>query len=225
MNRFVWDLKYPEAFIADGVHEGSPAGGRTRGSVITGYTGGPYAVPGAYEVTLSGDDWSQTRTFEVRKDPRLEATQSELQALFDFSVQVRDKISEIQRAVDRIHAVQGQLMATKARLQDAALVDEADALINELDAVAGELYKHKESGDHAHLHPELTTSYARIYTMLISSDHQPPASARQRFEDLEPQFSRHMERLQELMETDLAAFNQALQERDVPPIASFMPTD
>jgi hypothetical protein len=31
--------------------------------------------------------------------------------------------------------------------------------------------------------------------------------------------------LQELMETDLAAFNQALQERGDPPIASSMPTD
>jgi hypothetical protein len=225
MNRFVWDLKYPEAFLAEGVHEASPAGGQTRVSVVTGYTGGPYAVPGTYEVTLSGDGWSQTRTLEVRKDPRLETTQAELQALFDFSVRVRDKITEIQRAVERIHAVQGQLMATRNRLEDEALVEEATALIEDLDAVAGELYKHKESGDHAHLHPELTTSYARIYTMLISSDHQPPASARQRFEDLEPQFDRHVGRLQELMETDLAAFNQALRERGVPPIASSMPTD
>ena len=225
MNRFVWDLKYPEAFLADGVHAASPAGGQTRVSVITGYTGGPYAVPGTYEVTLSGDGWSQTRTFEVQKDPRLETTQAELQALFDFSVQVRDKITEIQRAVDRIHAVQGQLIATRKRLQDEALVEEATALIEDLDAVAGELYKHKESGDHAHLHPELTTSYARIYTMLNESDHQPPASARQRFEDLEPQFDRHLGRLQDIMETDLAAFNETLQEQGVSPIQTSVPTD
>jgi len=101
----------------------------------------------------------------------------------------------------------------------------ADALIGDLDAVAGELYKHKESGDHAHLHPELTTSYARIYTMLASSDHAPPASARQRFEDLEPQFDRHMGRAQELIETDVAAFNQTLRERGIQPVSTSVPPD
>lgn len=215
MNRFVWDLTYPDAFLADGVHVSSPAGGRTRVSVITGYTGGPYAVPGTYEVTLTVGDQQQTRTFEVRKDPRLETTQSELEALFEFSLKVRDKISEIQRAVDQIHTIQGELLALQDRLEDPQLVAQADALLGRLDGVASEFYKHRKSGDHAHVHPQLTTSYARINTMLISSDHQPPASARKRFEDLEPEFERLMGRLQEIIDTDVASFNQTLTDRGI----------
>ena len=225
MNRFVWDLKYPGAFLADGVHVPSPAGGQVRVSVITGYTGGPYAVPGTYEVTLTVGDREQTRTFEVRKDPRLETTQAELEELFDFSLKVRDKISQVQRQVATIHRVQGRLL----RLQDRPAVDgtaldrRAQEIVEQLDAVAGELYKHRKSGDHAHVHPELTTSYARIYTMLISSDHRPPASARRRFEDLAPQFERHRTRLQEILNTDVAALNERLREQGVRPVPTALP--
>lgn len=89
--------------------------------------------------------------------------------------------------------------------------------------MAGELYKHRKSGDHAHLHPELTTSYARIYTMLVSSDHRPPASARQRFDDLEPQFEKHTGRLREILNTDVAALNDRLREQGVAPVPTPLP--
>jgi len=225
MNRFVWDLRYPEAYLADGVHERSPAGGQVRVSVITGYTGGPYAVPGTYEATLTVGGESQTQKFEVLKDPRLETTQEELEELFDFSVQVRDRISEIQRRVDKIHAVQGGLLRRKDRLEDPELKEEAASLIKKLNEVAGQLYKHKKSGDHAHLHPELTTSYARIYTMLTSSDHKPPASARQRFQDLKPEFERLTDRLEKILSSDVKAFNQQLQDRGVQPISTTTPAE
>jgi hypothetical protein len=74
MHRFVWDLKYPPAYLAPGVNEGF----RERIAVVTGYTGGPYAVPGTYSVTMSVGDWSRTEQFEVEKDPRLATTIAEL---------------------------------------------------------------------------------------------------------------------------------------------------
>jgi photosystem II stability/assembly factor-like uncharacterized protein len=221
MNRFVWDLQYPGAFLADGVHVESPAGGRVRVSVITGYTGGPYAVPGTYEVTLTVGGESQTRSFEVLKDPRLETTQSELEELLDFSLEVRDKISQVQRNIAAIHKVQGELLMLQQRkaVKGTGLVNRAQEVIEELDEVASELYKHRKSGDHAHLHPELTTSYARIYTMLISSDHRPPNSARERFEDLRPEFNRHVDRLEEVLKSEVRALNKTLQGQGISPIS------
>jgi photosystem II stability/assembly factor-like uncharacterized protein len=225
MNQFVWDLKYPEAFQADGVHAPSSAGGRVRVSVVTGYTGGPYAVPGTYEVTLTVGDQQQTRSFEVQKDPRLETKQAELEELFNFSLRVRDKISAVQRHVAAIHEVQGRLLRLQERdpIEGTALARRIQKIVAQLDEVAGELYKHRKSGDHAHLHPELTTSYARIYTMLISSDHRPPASARQRFDDLEPQFEKHTGRLREILNTDVAALNDRLREQGVAPVPTPLP--
>jgi photosystem II stability/assembly factor-like uncharacterized protein len=94
MNRFVWDLKYPPAFLAPGVNEGF----RERIAVVTGYTGGPWAVPGTYSVTLSTGDWSRTQSFEVLKDPRVTSTLAELQETFDMSAGGRRRAGGEQRA-------------------------------------------------------------------------------------------------------------------------------
>jgi ElaB/YqjD/DUF883 family membrane-anchored ribosome-binding protein len=157
----------------------------------------------------------------VLKDPRLETTQSELEELLDFSLEVRDKISQVQRNIAAIHKVQGELLMLQQRkaVKGTGLVNRAQEVIEELDEVASELYKHRKSGDHAHLHPELTTSYARIYTMLISSDHRPPNSARERFEDLRPEFNRHVDRLEEVLKSEVRALNKTLQGQGISPIS------
>ncbi len=195
MNRLVWDLKYPAAYLAPGVNEGF----RERIAVVTGYTGGPYAVPGTYQVTLSVGDWSQTRSFEVMKDPRLETTLAELQETFELSEKVRDRITIIQRGVAEGQQVLASLEDVIARTADAQTRQRAQQAKAELEEVLNELYKHGQRGDHAHLYPRLTTDYARIYTMLASSDHRPPDSAYERFDELEPVFGALMARLEEVL--------------------------
>ena len=195
MHRFVWDLKYPPAYLAPGVDEGI----RERIAPVTGYTGGPYAVPGTYSVTLSiGDDWSQTQTYEVLRDPRLSTSIAELQQTFDLSVRIRDRITEMQIGVARGQARLAELDRI-IQSGERTAAEAARRAKAELEGVLGELYKHGERGKHSHLHPELTTDYARIYTMLSDSDHQPPASAYLRFEELEAEFAQLMDRLRELL--------------------------
>ena len=69
MHRFVWDMRV------------AGAGGR----------GGPMALPGDYQIRLSVGEWSETRSFKVRVDPRVEADGvrfADLQAQFDFNMKV-----------------------------------------------------------------------------------------------------------------------------------------
>ncbi len=106
INRFVWDLVYPGADIIPG--------GR-----FDGYTGGPRALPGSYEVRLSTGDWSQTRRFEVRMDPRSETTLEELREQFDFLVTLRDRITTTHNAVRAIHSVRRQLADIRDRIDQA----------------------------------------------------------------------------------------------------------
>ena len=124
-----------------------------------------------------------------------------------------------------IHEVQGRLLRLQERdpIEGTALARRIQKIVAQLDEVAGELYKHRKSGDHAHLYPELTTSYARIYTMLISSDHRPPASARQRFDDLEPQFEKPHRTPARDPDTDVAALNDRLREQGVAPVPTPLP--
>ena len=71
MHRFLWDLRVE-----------TPGGG-----------GGPMALPGDYQVRLTIDDWSETRSFRVLMDPRVEAdgvTIEDLRAQFDFNLRVAE---------------------------------------------------------------------------------------------------------------------------------------
>src|SRR5207302_4763941 len=60
MNRFVWNLRYPDATSFPGMILW--AGGIT----------GPRVSPGTYQVRLAVDGKAQTQSFEVRKDQRIQ---------------------------------------------------------------------------------------------------------------------------------------------------------
>jgi hypothetical protein len=194
MHRFVWDLKYPPAYLAPGVNEGF----RERIAVVTGYTGGPYAVPGTYSVTMSVGDWSRTEQFEVEKDPRLATTIAELEETFDMSIRLRDRITEIQLGIARGQRLLAELDEIIASGGEPARTASQEKI--ELEAVLSELYKHGEQGDHAHLYPELTTDYARVYSMISDSDHRPPASAYPRLVELDQEFDELMTRLRRILD-------------------------
>lgn len=191
LNRVVWDLKYPSAYLAPGVNEGF----RERIAVVTGYTGGPYAVPGTYRATLTYGGRSETQEFEVLNDPRLSTTEAELKANFDLSIQVRDRITEIQRGVARGQRALAGIDRLLEGNPDQVARRSAEEAKAGLEEVLGKLYKHGQRGDHAHLYPRLTTDYARIYTMLANSDHPPPDVAYERFRELEPTFTEAMAEL------------------------------
>jgi hypothetical protein len=173
MHRFVWDLKYSPAYLAPGVNEGF----RERIAVVTGYTGGPYALPGTYSATLSVGGWSQTQSFEVLKDPRLPTTLAGLKETFDLSVRIRDRITEMQVGIAKGQERLGELEGVIAS-GDARAAGEARQLKAEL----------------------VTTDYARVYTMISDSDHRPPASAFLRLEELEEEFATHMSRLRRILD-------------------------
>src|SRR4029077_3860829 len=82
LNRFVWDLRYPGA-------ERVPGDVSTEKAIT-----GPLAPPGRYQARLTVGDRSWTQSFEVRKDPRVAATQADFDAQFALWRKIRDTLSE-----------------------------------------------------------------------------------------------------------------------------------
>ena len=72
LNRFVWDMLYPAALSVPG--DLATAGKPTS----------PHAPPGQYAVRLSVNGTELTQEFEIAKDPRVAATQADLQEKFDL---------------------------------------------------------------------------------------------------------------------------------------------
>jgi hypothetical protein len=191
MHRLVWDLHYPPAYLAPGVHEWGP---EPRVARVTGDTKGPLALPGTYTVTLkTADGWSESQTFEVKLDPRVKVTAAELQATFDMNIRARDRLTEIQLGVARGQVRVKELeKAIAAGGSGAAAATKSKA---EIEGILSQLYKYKQRGDHADLHPELSTDYANIITLISGADAPPTANAGPRMAELEVRFNELMGRL------------------------------
>ncbi len=82
MNRFVWNMRYPDATTFPGI------------ILWAGSMTGPLAAPGTYQVRLTVDGRTQTQSFAIKKDPRLDTTPEDYAKQLTLALQVRDKLSE-----------------------------------------------------------------------------------------------------------------------------------
>jgi len=215
MNRFVWNLRYPEA-------------SRFQGMIFwAGGTQGPVAVPGTYKVRLSAGDWLQTRSFTLKKDPRLVATTpDQYQRQFDLLIRIRDRVSAANDAVKRIRDVKEALdgAATRARglSGDAGkrIAQQADSIKSRLSAIEAEIYqvKNRSSQDPLNYPIRLNNKIAALAGVVASADAAPTDQSVQVFEQLSAALQVQLDRLKAVLDADIPGFNKLVKDSDVPAV-------
>jgi len=124
-NTFVWDMRYPGATVLpDAVFQGSARG--------------PIAPPGSYTVELVVAGRTLTQPFEIVRDPRIDYTDQDLVAQFDFLVQVRDKLSETMALVKKIRDMRAEATGAVER------AGSRQELLDDLNALNDQLYPLEE---------------------------------------------------------------------------------
>ena len=98
LNRFIWNMRYPDArkLVGEKSFDSAP---------------GPVALPGTYWVELIVGDQTRTTSFEIVPDPRNTATPEALREQFDLSMRIRDLLSRVHEAADNIAALVRQIDA------------------------------------------------------------------------------------------------------------------
>lgn len=212
LNKFAWDLRYAEAV-------------RVPGMILwAGNTAGPRAVPGNYQVKLTVDGKTLTETFEVRKDPRVPTTQEEFQKQFDLLTKIRDKFSETSEAILSIRDVRKQVNDYAARVKDQptgkAIVDAAKDLSAKLTAVEEELYqtKNQSSQDPLNYPIRLNNKLAALGGSVAGADAQPTDQQYGVYEDLVGRINAQLEKLKQVMASDVPAFNKLVRDQNVPAV-------
>ncbi len=210
MNRFEWDLLNPKLDII-------------KGSVMSlGYTGGYPVVPGTYIARLTVGDDVQTKSFEVSKDPRLtDTTQDDLVKQDELTNQIRDKVTETHNAIRTIRSVREQLknvvqLAEKAG-HEGDYKDSVDSISEKLTALEEELIqtKNEDGQDPLNFPPMIDNQYVYLYGHVAFSNGRPTEGSYERFNDLNARLQPHLDRLQQIIDTDVAAFNQELKDKGV----------
>jgi photosystem II stability/assembly factor-like uncharacterized protein len=204
LNRFVWDLRYDEAHHVPGYYLWEYGGGAR----------GPVAVPGHYGVRLTVGDQSQSASFDVKLDPRVQVSQADLEQQFNLLLQTRDELSRVYDAVNQIQDVRSQLSGLKRRLPEnastKAIVTAADDLEKKLVAVREELINLTISANEDSLAypPQLDAKLAFLAMDAGNADSAPTEAEQKQFEKLKRQSGELIGRWQGLQRRDLAAFQK-----------------
>jgi photosystem II stability/assembly factor-like uncharacterized protein len=212
MNAFRWDMRYEDAETFPGL------------IMWAGTTRGPVAVPGVYQARLIVGDDSTTVPFEIKKDPRSSSTVADLQAQFDFLMEIRDKLSETHRAIKKIRDVRSQAKAITSRLGDYEGADEireaAKALSEKLTAIEEALYQTKNQSrqDPLNFPIRLNNKLAAVASTASVGDYRPTDQAVAVKEELTAAIDAELAKLDTILETDLPAFNDLVREKAIPAV-------
>ena len=209
MNRFVWDFKYPRPEVV-------------RGSVMSlSRIDGTKVSTGTYQVRLTAGDWSETKSFEIAKDPRWDASQEDLDDQFKLGMAVGAKLTETHAAIKKIRSIRKQITeindrATKSG-HDKKITEAKKSLDEKITAIEDELIQTKsEAGqDPINYPPKLDNQLAYLHGHVNSQDAKPTEGSYQRFEDLKKQLDVHLEKLDAVVKKDLADFVKMLEKEGV----------
>jgi hypothetical protein len=189
---------------------------------------GPLVTPGTYQVRLTVNGKTETEKFEVRKDPRVETTPEQYTAQLETALQMRDKVSQTNQAVIQIRDVRKQVDELTNRLntdgqneKSKAVLDRAKSLSAELTTVEESLYqtKNRASEDPLNFPVRLNNKLAALLAAVSQADAQPTASQQQVYEDLASSVNTQINKLKQIVNTDVPALNKMVKEQDIPAIA------
>jgi hypothetical protein len=217
MNRFVWDLHYPDA--------------TTFANLImwAGSTRGPLVIPGNYQVRLTVNGKPQTQTFAIVKDPRAKTTPEEFNRQLALALQIRDKLSQTNQAVIDIREAKKQLGEYISLWKDNAaakkIVDSAQDLTKKLSAVEEQLYQVKNQ---AHEDPlnypiRLNNRIASLLSVVEATDAAPTRQSEAVNEELSTEVNVQLRAAQKLLTDDIAAFNKIVRDSNIPAVTITKP--
>ncbi|HEX7049065.1 MAG TPA: hypothetical protein VF188_02545 [Longimicrobiales bacterium] len=217
LNRFTWDLRYPGAVVFDSMIIWSARPQR-----------GPKAPPGVYRVRLTANGVTQTRSFEVRMDPRLEGvTVADLEEQFELAVRIRDRTSDANRAVIQIRDIRGQVEERLEGREDRELETAAGTLLEKLRAVEEDLYqvRNRSGQDPLNFPIKLNNRLAALRRSVETGDARPTDAAYRVFDELSAELDGHLARLRDALEVDLPRLNRLLTARGLDPVRAPEPAE
>ncbi len=99
-------------------------------------------------------------------------------------------------------------------------VEAARALGEKLTAIEGELTQLQGEGgqDALNFPGRLDNQWIKLYNEVAAPDGRPTAGCKQRFEDLKPEPARLIGSLQQVFDSDLAAFNKLVRDKGAPAV-------
>ena len=213
MNRFVWDLRHPGSQGLD--NGGEPA------------IRGPVVAPGSYRVELRVGESVYTQELKVRVDPRVGASERDLEAQLEFLFKIRDKHVETVAAVVRLRSMRDQIGRWRGRAEAAPNGDEfigaAHQSEDRLDGIEKRLVPVETPGERGQMagpHPRLADALVALVSVVSSADAVPTRQSYEVFESVSGRIDHELDELQDVIDTDVSELAKLIRKLDLPAVAA-----
>jgi photosystem II stability/assembly factor-like uncharacterized protein len=219
LNRFVWDLRMIEPVLISPRYtfgDTPPFGARV--------------APGTYTVRLKVGTRVLEEKAEVRPLSTLKVSAAELKEQFDLLAALEGDLSAAHETVRSIQDAKSQIKGIVERAdkigKGGKLSELAKPLTEKLSAVEDKLFNPNLKADEDSLlyTPRLDFQFAALAGVVASADARPTAAALKRYAELRKQLDDILQDLRRVLDQELAAFNKAVRDQDVPPVV-FIPRE
>ena len=211
MNQFEWDMNYKEAEKVEGL------------ILWNGFIGGPKAAPGNYFAKFKTGSDSIEVPFSVIADPNYKTSQSESEEQFNHLITIRDKSSEIMKAIKSIREMRQQMNDFSARVGKELpkeVKQQIDTVNKQMTAVEDALHQTKaKSGQDVLNYPiKLDDKLSSIYNASAAGQSGLNRQSKEAYAELVVQIDEQLNKLKKIISEDVLKLNQLIHEKTLPVI-------
>jgi photosystem II stability/assembly factor-like uncharacterized protein len=218
LNRFLWNMRLPDATKIEG------EGGTW--DAFEAQLAGPQVAPGAYRVRLTVAGETLEAPFVVEKDPRVSASQRDLDEQAALGLRVNEKLSETHETINAIRRLKSQLDAWEARAKEqggqARVAKAASSLRQKASAIEEQLVqvKAKSRQDTLNYPAMLNAKLLSLGAYVGGADFAPTQGMRDVFADLTKRIDAQIAKWDGLVKGEVAAFDKVVRSSGVPAVGA-----
>ena len=209
MNQFEWDMNYSEAERVEGL------------ILWNGFVRGPKAAPGNYFAKFKSGNDSTEVPFTILADPNYKTLQAEYDEQFNHLITIRDKSSEIMKAIKNIGELRKQMNDFSARLGKELpkeVKQQIDTVNKQMIVVEEALHqtKAKSGQDVLNFPIKLDDKLSSIYNASAAGQSGLSRQSKDAYAELVVQIDEQLNKLKKIMNDDVAKLNQMIREKSLP---------
>jgi photosystem II stability/assembly factor-like uncharacterized protein len=209
MNKFVWNMRYPNAEGFDGL------------IMWAGSLTGPKAMPGKYKARLNVNGTPMETDFEILKDPRTSGTPEDIKAQFDFSTAVRNKLSETHVAIKKIRTAREQINRVTEPMkgkEDMKEINElSKSILDEMKKIEETLYqtKNRSGQDPLNYPVRLNNKLAALGSEVDGSDYRPTQQVKEVYKEVVDKIDFQLNQLNKVMNEKVPKLNELIKQKQI----------
>ncbi len=209
LNVFSWDLSYPGAL-------------RVPGMILwSGDLRGPTAIPGKYKAVLKAGGIEYEQEFRVLQNPNSSSSVSDIKEQFDFICSVRDKLTEIHRAIMDIRELRNDIITVEEKLKNneeySDILEISGLLKDKLTEIEEALYqtKNRSSQDPLNYPIKLGNKLAAINDVVSTGEWKPTDQSYEVRDMLVKKIDARLRRFYDIRDNDIPGLNKLLYENKI----------